>query len=200
MHHIYETNAFVLKNIPQGEADSFVTLFTEELGLVRAVAQGIRYEKSKLRFAVQNYSFAHVSLVRGKGVWRLTNATPIKNFALILKDESLFVVARIFKLLERLLVGESGDEKLFSLIFSGLNYLETVEEKKEKGFLDVEILDIEAVFVLRILNRLGYVGKDEKIGFYTLNENWEGDVIEKMKKERREALLAINAGLRESQL
>ena len=45
MHHIYETNAFVLKNIPHGEADAMLTLFTEELGLIRALAQGIRYEK-----------------------------------------------------------------------------------------------------------------------------------------------------------
>lgn len=193
MHHIYETNAFVLKNTPQGEADAFITLFTKDLGLIRATAQGIRYEKSKLRFAVQNFSYAHVSLVRGKGVWRLTNATPLENFS-NLNQDSLCVVARIFKLLERLLAGESGDEKLFNILYSGIKFLENNQQEKEK------IGDIEAVIVLRILNRLGYVGQSEKINFFVLNDEWEGAVFEQMKKERREALLAINAGLRESQL
>lgn len=193
MHHIYETNAFVLKNTPQGEADAFITLFTKDLGLIRATAQGIRYEKSKLRFAVQNFSYAHVSLVRGKGVWRLTNATPLENFS-NLNQDSLCVVARIFKLLERLLAGESGDEKLFNILYSGIKFLENNQQEKEK------IGDIEAVIVLRILNRLGYVGQSEKINFFVLNDEWEGEVFEQMKKERREALRVINSGLRESQL
>ena len=198
MHHIYETDAFVLKNLPQGEADAFVTLFTKDLGLIRATAQGIRYEKSKLRFSMQNFSHAHVSLVRGKGVWRLTNASSIENIYSNLNKESIEIVARVFKLLERLLVGESSDEKLFEIIFSGINFLK--EKTQDKNFDNEKALDIEAVIVLRILNRLGYVGGNENINFFIINDSWEGEVFEKMKKERREALLAINSGLRESQL
>lgn len=195
MHHIYETEAFVLRNTPQAEADAFITLFTKDLGLIRATAQGIRYEKSKLRFAMQNFSYAHVSLVRGKGMWRLTNSTPLENFSANISETALCVMARIFKLLERLLAGESGDEKLFNILYSGIKFLEKNQnEEKEK------IADIEAVIVLRILNRLGYVGQSEKINFFVLNDEWEGEVFEQMKKERHEALRAINSGLRESQL
>lgn len=195
MHHIYETNAFVLKNTPQGEADGLLHLFTEELGLVVAAAQGIRYEKSKLRFAIQKLSYCHVSLVRGKGIWRLTNAVPIENNSSDLDKEIIFAITRILKLVERLVAGESGDEKLFSIIYSGIRYLKTL-----KDFDREKILDIEVVVVLRVLNRLGYIGSSEQINFYTLNDSWEGEVFEKMKNERREALKAINAGIRESQL
>lgn len=195
MHHIYETNAFVLKNTPHGEADGLLHLFTEELGLVVATAQGIRYEKSKLRFATQKLSYAHVSLVRGKGIWRLTNAVPIENNFSNLDSEIISAISRILRLIERLVAGEAGDEKLFSIIYSGIKYLKSLEDfDKEK------ILDIEVVIVLRILNRLGYIGSSEQINFYTLNDTWEGEVIEKMKNERREALKVINAGIRESQL
>jgi DNA repair protein RecO len=195
MHHIYETNAFVLKNIPQGEADNLIYLFTEELGLIIATAQGIRYEKSKLRFAVQKLSYCHVSLVRGKGIWRMTNAVPIENNFLNLDTEIIQAISRILKLVERLVAGESGDQKLFSIINSGINYL-----KKLKDFDKEKILDIEVVIVLRILNRLGYIGSNEQINFYTLNDSWEGDLVQKMKQERRDALKVINAGIRESQL
>lgn len=198
MHHIYETNAFVLKNSPQGEADGFITLFTKDLGLIRATAQGIRYEKSKLRFAMQNFCYSHVSIVRGKGIWRLTNANAIENFYSNFNNDTKNVVARIFRLLERLLAGESGDEKLFEILYSGLKFLE--QRSKEENLDKEKVLDIEAIIVLRLLNRLGYVGASEKINFFVLNNEWEGEVFEKMKNERREALAAINAGLRESQL
>ncbi len=198
MHHIYETNAFVLKNVPHGEADSLLTIFTEDLGVVLATAQGIRYEKSKLRFATQKLSLCRVSLVRGKGMWRLTNAVPIENNYSNLDSEIVCAISRIFKLLERLVAGESSDSKLFSILQSGVEYLKNIQNEKD---LNKElILDIEAVIVLRILNRLGYIGSDERINFYVLNENWEGEIFDKMKQERRDALKAINAGIRESQL
>jgi DNA repair protein RecO len=198
MHHIYETNAFILKNTPQGEADSMLTLFTEELGLVRAMAQGIRYEKSKLRFGTQNLSMCHVSLVRGKGMWRLTNSAPLESNFSQLNPEAVAVVAKIFRLLERLVAGETGDNKLFSIIHSGILFLK--ENQNKENFNSESVSDIEAVIVLRILNRLGYIGSSEKINFYILNDMWDGEVIEKMKEERREALKAINSGIRESQL
>jgi len=198
MHHIYETNAFVLKNTPHGEADALLHLFTEELGLVVATAQGIRYEKSKLRFATQKLSYAHVSLVRGKGIWRLTNAVPIESNFTDLKQEIVLSITRILRLVERLVAGESGDQKLFSIVVSGVNFLKSISERE--GYNIDLVLDAEAVVVLRILNRLGYIGSSEQINFYVLNDSWEGEVIEKMKNERRDALKIINSGIRESQL
>lgn len=198
MHHIYETNAFILKNTPHGEADALLSIFTEELGLIFATAQGIRYEKSKLRFATQKLSFCHVSLVRGKGIWRLTNAVPIEDNFSNLDPEIIASISRIFKLIERLVKGESGDEKLFSIIYSGINFLKKIQDSE--NFSKESILDIEAVFVLRILNRLGYIGSNEQINFYVLNDSWEGEVFERMKNERRDALKVINSGIRESQL
>lgn len=198
MHHIYETNAFILKNTPQGEADAFLSIFTEDLGLIFASAQGIRYEKSKLRFATQKLSYCRVSLVRGKGMWRLTNAVPVEDNFRGLDYEIVLAISRILKLLERLVIGESCDHKLFSVVYSGINFLKKIQN--EKDFNKDQILDIEAVIVLRILNRLGYVGSGEKINFYTLNDSWEGEVIERMKEERRDNLKVINAGIRESQL
>ncbi len=51
-----------------------MSIFTRELGLVRATAQGIRLEKSKLRYSSQLYSFGIFSFVHGKEFWRLTSA------------------------------------------------------------------------------------------------------------------------------
>jgi DNA repair protein RecO len=193
MHHIYETDAYVLKTIPQGEADMFVSLFTESLGMIRATAKGIRYEKSKLRFAVQDYARVTVSLVRGKGTWRLTNAQTDTLLANALAPDALGVIARVFKLLERLLSGEEADPTLFALLDGGIEFLKTCTTEEM-------LRDTESVLVLRLLHQLGYVGNDASLNFYILENRWDTDIIEKIKTERIEVLKTINQGIRESQL
>ena len=48
MHPIYHTKAVILRSQPVGEANKRYWLFTEELGLVVAVATGVRKHASKL--------------------------------------------------------------------------------------------------------------------------------------------------------
>lgn len=193
MHHIYETDAYVLRVAPQGEADALVILFTESFGLVHARAQGIRYEKSKLRFAVQPYARVTASLVRGKGMWRLTNAQVGTHVAALYEHEAVVTIARIFSLLERLLRGEEADPLLFATLDAGVRFLGT--QCTPEGLRDAEI-----VLVLRVLHQLGYVGGGAGLSFYTAENRWDRDVLAQVHHERASVLQAINHGLRESQL
>jgi len=59
-----------------GEASLVLTLFTRELGLVQVYARGVRLHKAKLRYHVQDYAFARVTLVPGVEYWRLIGAIP----------------------------------------------------------------------------------------------------------------------------
>jgi hypothetical protein len=79
MYHKHTTRAFVLSVSPSGEKNHFITLFTREFGMIRAKAQSVRVSDSKLRYALQEYSYIEVSLVKGKDIWRITNALPIYN-------------------------------------------------------------------------------------------------------------------------
>src|SRR5690349_11857408 len=76
MYAIHTTPGFIIGSRPYGEAGKMLSIFTRDLGLVLAAAQGIRLEKSKLRYSAQDYSFGTFSLVRGKEFWRLTNSAP----------------------------------------------------------------------------------------------------------------------------
>ncbi len=80
MHHIHHTNALILGSRNRGEANRVFTILTREMGLIHAVAQGVRLNKSKLRYALTDYSYAKIDLVRGKEVWRITSATPVNSF------------------------------------------------------------------------------------------------------------------------
>src|SRR5574343_294251 len=101
MHHIYHTTAFVLGHADIKEADRFFILFTRELGVVRATAQGIRKLSSRLRYGLQDFSYARVDLVRGKDIWRITSAKKIETEGLHI-PERLLVFARVLELIRRL--------------------------------------------------------------------------------------------------
>ena len=66
MHHIYTTKAIIIRSIPIGEANKYYFLLTEDLGFIRATAQGVRLDKSKLKGHLQDFCFVEISLVKGK--------------------------------------------------------------------------------------------------------------------------------------
>lgn len=205
MHTIYHTDAFVLDEIPFGEAGKVYTLFTKKLGLIRASAQGVRYEKSKLRFSISKYAKVHVALVQGKGGWKLTNA--YANYHLFKETElSVFrVITRIFSLLSRLIQGEEANEALFDTLESSVDYLIGSRVKPgmtntESGMTNESLRDIECVIVLRILNNLGYIGDHKDIKFFVLDNILNNEHIDAMNKNRTHVLKEINRALKESHL
>jgi len=186
-HVAYTTFAYVLASRSIGEANKLFTLLTRDFGTITATAQSIRLEKSKLRFALQKFSFAEISLVRGRGGWRITNAYPLENIFFNQESSKQKIVINITKLLRRLLVGESPDEKLFDLVLRGFSILSGLSEKENSAF--------ELVLVVKILRTLGYGSESnvlEKIG----NESIETESLREFSALRRTAIVKeINAAL-----
>ncbi len=194
-HHIYNTEGFVLGSLPHGEANSFIYIFTRELGLVGARAQSVRTVSSKLRFSLQDFSYAKVSLVRGKNVWRITNATLINNFHTDFKNEpeKAVVCANVFALLKKLLAGEEKNAELFGIISDGLLFL---KNSCEKG----DVSQTELLLVLKILHNLGYIGDHSKLESFIKIPEWSREVLQEMLSIKNEALLHVNNALKASQL
>ena len=150
-HTTYTTPAYVLSVRNVGEANRLFTLLTRDFGTLSATAQSIRLEKSKLRFALQRFSFAEVSLVRGKGGWRITNAYSQNNIFFYTDPLRQRIVIDSTELLRRLIVGEAPDENLFSIVSDGYMALSKLEEEQLQPF--------ELVLVSKILSTLGYGGE-----------------------------------------
>ena len=194
MHHIYHTHGFVLSSVNKGEANKMLTVYTREMGLVRAMVQGIRLGKSKLRFSIQDLSYANVDFVRGKEIWRITSAKNISTFPFARSSrDSLLIIARVSKLLERLCDGEESNEKIFNDFIQALYLLD------DPSITDLSREALELHLVLRIMNTLGYIGDSSNLTDYL-----GGDIsIEKtdiLLKEKRSILSHINKALNESQL
>src|SRR3989344_2202782 len=104
MHSIYKTEGLVLASRGVGEANKIYDILTKDLGLIRATAQGVRNQGSKLRPHLGEFSASEVAFVRGKTGWRVTDANLRVNYhlQLMMDKEKSTVAARIFSLLRRL--------------------------------------------------------------------------------------------------
>jgi DNA repair protein RecO (recombination protein O) len=195
MHHIYHTNSLILSSRNRGEANRMLTLLTREMGLVHAAAQGIRLNKSKLRYALSDYAYAKVDLVRGKELWRVTSATPVESFSTIRRTPNgIKLLASISKLLRRLVQGEAEfHESVFDDTLAAYRFLET-------GTPDAHTFEVvELVLVLRILKKLGYISDNKFADEYT-QDAFDPLTIDYARFEKKTILFEINRALHESHL
>jgi len=194
-HHIYQTEGIVLGSFNVGESNRFLYIFTKDLGLLGASAQGVRELKSKLQFSLQDFSYSMVDLVRGKEVWRVTNAGEIHNLkSLIKNDGKKKALVNITSLLKRLCIGEGVHEGMFEDVSSGFLFL------KKESFTTEELRFFEIILVLKILNYLGYWGDDERFSIFLKNKEWNKKILGDMSSLYSVALCEVNSAIKESHL
>ncbi len=192
MHHIHHTEGIILGSGDFGETGKYYSVFTRDLGMIYASAQGVRKMSSKLRFVLQDFAYLRIDFVKGKDFWRITSASKTNKLENLFKSEIFEVFVNISKLLKRLLAGEDPNKDLFVDLISGLTVLEKAETKEE-------LRNIEAIIVLRILNNLGYIGGNETLKDF-IESPFEENLIFKISESRAKILHQINKALRETHL
>lgn len=193
-YHIYQTEGFIVGSVPINEASRYISIYTEDLGMVRAVAQGVRNLRSKLKHSLQDLSFSKVSFVRGREVWRIVNSEKLKllETSLTNKEKREFT-AKIASILKRFVRGELIDRELFLELKNGFVFLDN------ENFSEELLLCFELLFVLRILDRLGYVA-DKSFGELYLNGAWHIDKIKDFLGRERELISIVNSSMAHSHL
>ncbi len=193
MHHIYHTEGIILGSKNFGETGRYYSIFTKDLGMIYASAQGVRKMSSKLRFVLQDFAYVKVDLVQGKDFWRVTSATKTNMLEQITKQpENFAVFANVARLLKRLLAGVEPNPELFNDLLSGLFVL-------EKSTTEEEIRNIEMMIVLRMLNNLGYIGGSDALQ-RLVKSPLEADLVFEISKQRSHVLSVINKTLKETHL
>lgn len=194
MYQKYQTDALVLGFRESGEADRLYSLFTKDFGLVRARATGVRKERSKMRYALQSYARAEVSLIRGKQGWRVAGAAanPRGDTSWILSGKGVGAYARIAELTLRLVHGEEKNDFLFA----------TLAEAHEK--LTHESADawatIEIVCVARVLFALGYISAEALQTALFTHTAYADEHLQEAEALRDTLLRSINKALTETHL
>ncbi len=118
-----------------GEAERILCIYTEKFGMVNAMAQGVRYAKSKLRYNLDLFAYGNFSLVAGRSadwrIWRITDAEEIKsNKKIIGNEKNLKMFSRIANFLTRMIKGEERNDFIWQevkkIFLSGGDEIETV--------------------------------------------------------------------------
>ena len=193
MHHIYHTEGIILGSKNFGEADRYYSVFTRDLGMIHASAQGVRKMSSKLRFILQDFSYVKVDLVQGKNFWRVTSASKAGRLERLMKNPAkLAIFAEVARLLARLLPATERNDALFVELLDGLTLLERTETKEN-------LPNIEAVIVLRALAVLGSIGENAALD-NLLKLPFQDELLAQVSARRPLVLRHINQALRESHL
>jgi DNA repair protein RecO (recombination protein O) len=190
MYQKYQTDALVVGSRERGEADRVYSLYTKEFGLVRARASAVRSERSRMRFALQNYARAAAALVRGKRGWRVAGASAIQSAPSDMRGLAAF--ARISTLLLRLVDGEDKNEYLFAALAEAHG---TLMQKKCDAYATVEL-----VCVARMLFALGYISDEALSTALFTHTAYTGESLLEAEGMRDKLLSSINKAIAETQL
>lgn len=190
MYQKYNTEALVLGSRESGESDRTITFFTRDFGLVRARATAVRSERSKMRYALQNYTRANVSLIRGKRGWRVAGASAL---CVATGDpRGVATFARISELVMRLVHGEDENQYLYAALAEAH---EALLQERVDAFGMIEI-----VCVARMLFALGYISTEALETALFTHTAYTGESLIEAESMRDTLLASINKAITETQL
>ena len=125
----YKTEAVVLKQTPLGEADRILTLYTPDMGKVRAVAKGVRRTKSKIGGHLDLLNSVTISLSVGRDLDVVNEAQLIQSYKGLREDlERLSKAIYIAELVDGFSVEQSSSYALYRLLLDALGWLETTTQ------------------------------------------------------------------------
>lgn len=139
----YQTEAIIIKRIKLGEADRILTLYTPDLGKLKAVAKGTRRPKSKLGGHVELLTRSLLMLARGRNLDIITQAQTIDNF-LPLKDNLRHISNGLYisELVDSFTAEHIENRRLFDLLLDSLRQLsEARDSELVLRYFELHLLD-----------------------------------------------------------
>lgn len=182
--------AIILKKTPFSETNEVVTMYTRELGKVRAVARAVKSPKSRLAYALHSLFYTEVELLPSKKMQSVIGVKPVKAFSGIYADDNKAVLALYAtEVLLKATADEQPNPRLFDAMLEFLEHLD-VSARNSPGHLCAD------AFILRILGLCGYGLTAENIrNFRGVPENLPA-FISKSENASLEALDSENVPAR----
>ena len=144
---LYRTPAVVLKRTDLGEADRIITLFSREVGKVRAVAKGVRRGTSRSAGHLAPFTLIDLMFAVGRELDIVSHADTLEAFREVREDLNLTTHAYYLAEVVDLLTEDRQENRpVFDTLVDGLRNLSS-------------IADARLVLVLchlRLLDALGY--------------------------------------------
>src|SRR5215213_3254016 len=167
---VYKSKGIVLRSIRYGEADRILDLYTQESGLISAIAKGIRRTKSRFGGRLEPLSCVEFLAYEGKTLDTITQVEVLRPFRGVREDlVRLEAAGGMVGVVRALSGGDEADRRVFNLLYHALDALEDREEATKS---------VEAAFGLKLSILAGYtprldacVSCDGNLGEEAADEN-----------------------------
>lgn len=138
----------MLRSIRYGEADRILDLYTQDAGLISAIAKGIRRTRSRFGARLEPLSCVDFMAYGGRTLDTVTQVEVLRSFHVVREDLARFEAAgRMVQAVRALSGGDEADRRVFNLLYHALDSLES----RDSGYRAVE-----AAFVLKLTILAGY--------------------------------------------
>ena len=154
----YKYTGIILNKRDVGETDRIYTSYTLEGGKIRSLAKGIRKPEAKLASSLENITLADITIVRTKGLGKITGSIIENSFPNLKNDcDTLLEVFSSIGVFDKLVDLESADDRIFNLL---KEYFEVADICARKNLREKHQL-LRLGFMAKFMFELGYaVGVD----------------------------------------
>lgn len=142
------TQAIVLARTNYGEAARIITLLTPDQGKVRAMAKGVRKQKSKLAGGLELFSVSDVTLLAGRGeVKTLISTRLLTHYGNIVKDLDRTNAGYDFIKIINTYTEDNAEPAYFNLLNTGLKSLDDPKLNLQliQLWFDAQLLDLSGL-------------------------------------------------------
>ncbi len=136
-----------------GEADRILHIFTEEMGIVSAIAKGARKYKSHQGSASQLLYYSSFTLASGKNMYTLRGASTIESFFALSQDlDKLALCTYLFDITKAIIPEGVVETDALSLLLNTLYILKTKQRS---------LVLVKAAYELKLLALTGFMAECE---------------------------------------
>ncbi len=125
---LIKVQGVVLKSMDLNDNDKIITLYTDKLGKVKAVAHGAKKQSSKLMASTQPFCFGEFLLYKGKSLYTLKESSINESFQELLLDFDKIIYGSYFiELIDGISEDENKNVSLLALLLKTLYILKDTD-------------------------------------------------------------------------
>ncbi len=132
MTRTYKATGINLKSAPIGESDRVLTVLTREFGLIRAVAPGVRKQRSSIGGRSELFVVNELLIAKGRSLDKITQASTVESYPGLSRNLGKLCAAQyLAELAIASALSDEPQEELFLLLGEHLSRLEGLSDRTE---------------------------------------------------------------------
>lgn len=132
MTRTYKATGINLKSGPIGESDRLLTVLTREFGLIKAVAPGVRKQRSSIGGRSELFVVNELLIAKGRSLDKITQASTVESYPGLSRNLGKLAAAQyLAELAIASALSDEPQEDLFFLLGEHLSRLERLSDRTE---------------------------------------------------------------------